>query len=217
MTRADADTSRFRAGFADPVEGAQRSFRTLLDAMAHAGRTHAFPDAALQGLRPDDPGLAPPLPAGVAATLLTLLDAQTPALLAGEFAAGAAWLRFHTGARPAAADEPLAMAAARAADVDAALWSRLALGSDDAPQDGATLVVEVDALGDQPGGQGIALNLSGPGIPDTRRLVVAGLAPAFWAWRESLAGAWPRGVDLVLTHGERVAALPRSTRIQREA
>ena len=111
----------FGAGFADPVHGAQQAFRTLLAAMSYAGRVQALPPAALDGLQPADAELAPPLPPGLAALLLTLLDAQTPALLAGGLADAAPWLRFHTGARALRDGEPATLAAARAADVDAAV------------------------------------------------------------------------------------------------
>ena len=206
----------FRAGFADPVHGAQQAFRTLLAAMSYAGRVQVLPPVALDGLQPADAELAPPLPPGLAAVLLTLLDAQTPALLAGGFADAAPWLRFHTGARALRDGEPATLAAARAADVDPALCTRLALGSDEAPQDGATLVVEVDGLSDAAGSSDVALALRGPGIASVQRLCVAGLPASFWAWRRALRPAMPRGVDLVLAQGTRLAAIPRSTRIELE-
>ena len=214
IDRARPADFAFRAGFADPVHGAQQAFRTLLSAMAYAGRVHALPPVALDGLQPADADLAPPLPPGLAAGLLALLDAQTPALLAGACAEAAPWLRFHTGARAVDAHEPVAFAAARCADVDAGLCARLALGSDEAPQDGATLVIEVDGLSDATSGSGVAIELRGPGVESVQRLRVDGLPASFWAWRRALQGAMPRGVDLVLTHGTRLAAIPRSSRIE---
>jgi len=215
IERAPAADFPFRAGFDDPVHGAQQTFRTLLAAMSHPGRVLALPAPALAGLQPAQPQLAPPLGPGLAAVLLTLLDAQTPALLAGPLAGAAAWLRFHTGARAVGAHEPVAIAAARCAEVDAALCARLALGSDEAPQDGATLVVEVDALAADDG-PGRALVLRGPGIASIQRLRVGGLPAAFWDWRRALRAELPRGVDLVLAHGTRLAAIPRTTRIDEE-
>ncbi|HEX7688558.1 MAG TPA: phosphonate C-P lyase system protein PhnH, partial [Burkholderiaceae bacterium] len=93
------------------------------------------------------------------------------------------------------------------------LLARLALGTDESPQDGATLVVEVDGL-DTAGG--IALALRGPGVESVQRLRVAGLPASFWDWRRDLQRQLPRGVDLVLVHGARVAAIPRSARLQIE-
>lgn len=208
--------ARMGAGFADPVHGAQQAFRVLLGAMSEPGRLHALPDAAIDGLQPDDADLRPPMGVAMAAALLTLLDADTPAHLAGALGndAARAWLRFHTGARAVAAVAP--MTAALAPDVDAALWDALDPGTDDAPQSGATLFVEVDALSERPLAGGIALKLRGAGIESSRDLTVAGLPAAFWRWRGALQAELPRGVDLVLTCGVVVAAIPRSTRIESE-
>ena len=212
-----ATLAHMGAGFADPVHGAQQAFRVLLGAMSEPGRLHDLHDAATDGLAPDDAEMRPPLGVAMAATLLTLLDADTPAHLAGALGNddARAWLRFHTGARdvPAAAG----MTAALARDVDAALWNALALGSDEAPQAGATLIVEVDALSGQPLAGAVALTLRGAGIETLRNLAVAGLPAAFWQWRIALQAELPRGVDLVLVCGMQVAAIPRSTRVELEA
>ena len=212
-----ATLAHMGAGFADPVHGAQQAFRVLLGAMSEPGRLHDLHDAATDGLAPDDAEMRPPLGVAMAATLLTLLDADTPAHLAGALGNddARAWLRFHTGARdvPAAAG----MTAALARDVDAALWNALALGSDEAPQSGATLIVEVDALSGQPLAGAVALTLRGAGIETLRNLAVAGLPAAFWQWRIALQAELPRGVDIVLVCGMQVAAIPRSTRVELEA
>lgn len=205
--------ARMGAGFADPVHGAQQAFRTLLVAMSEPGTLHCLPASAIDGLTPEDAALRPPVGIAMAAALLTLLDADTPVHLAGAFGNDdvRAWLRFHTGAR--ATQSVVAMTVAPARDIDAPLWSRLDLGTDDAPQSSATLFVEVDALSDQPLAGGVALALQGPGIETSRRLAVAGLGDAFWRWRVALQSELPRGVDLVLVSGTQLAAIPRSTRI----
>jgi alpha-D-ribose 1-methylphosphonate 5-triphosphate synthase subunit PhnH len=204
------------AGFRDAVHGAQQTFRTVLAAMARPGSVTALPPAALDGIAP--PESAPPgkpMRAGTAALLLTLLDAETTVRLTGTLASSAAlaWLRFHTGVRSAWLEEAAAFTVARAAEVDEVLWSRVGLGTDEAPQAGGTLVVEVDGLAER---GALQLLLRGPGIADVQPLSVGGLAPAFWRWRVALQRALPRGVDLVLVHGTRIAAIPRSTRITLE-
>jgi len=205
------------AGFAEPVHGAQQTFRVLLGAMSEPGRLHTLHDAAVDGLATADTELRPPFALALAATLLTLLDADTPVHLAGVLGAeeARAWLRFHTGARATA--EVAAMTAALARDVDAALCDALDLGTDDAPQAGATLFVEVDALCDRPLAGALALKLRGPGIERWRDLAVRGLPAAFWQWRIALQPELPRGIDIVLTCGDRLVAIPRSTRIESEA
>ena len=212
-----AALARMGSGFADPVHGTQQVFRVLLGAMSEPGRLHVLNEDATAGLVPADAELRPPLGTALAATLLTLLDADTPVHLAGTLGNddARAWLRFHTGARdvPAAAG----MTAALARDVDAPLWHALDPGTDESPQAGATLVVEVEALSEQALAGAVALKLRGAGIQSSRDLAVAGLSAAFWQWRIALQAELPRGVDLVLVCGRQVAAIPRSTRIESDS
>ncbi|HEX6704891.1 MAG TPA: phosphonate C-P lyase system protein PhnH [Albitalea sp.] len=196
-------------GFRDPVHGAQQVFRALLDAMARPGFVRPLPASALDGIGPPAA-----MGIGTAAVMLTLLDTETTACLAGgmDDASARAYLRFHCGVRCEASVETAAFVIARASDVDAALCAALALGSDEAPQAGATLVIEVGALD-----KGTRLVLQGPGIETRQALAVTGLPPAFWRWRIALQAEMPRGIDLLLVHGTRIAAIPRSTRIELEA
>jgi len=203
-------------GFRDATHGAQQTFRTLLDVMARPGVVSTLPAAALDGIEPPasaTPGR--PMSKAAAAVLLTLLDAETTVRVAGTLASAAAlaYLRFHTGVRSTWLDELAAFTVARAAEVDAPLCSRLDLGSDEAPQRGGTLVVEVDALGEL---AQTRLRLRGPGIESVQMLGVAGLSREFWLWRTRLQSVLPRGVDLVLVCGSEIAAIPRTTRIALE-
>lgn len=204
---ACAALSDMGPGFADPVHGAQQTFRALLDAMARPGRVVELPSPALRGLL-----APPPLTGSLGAVLLTLLDAETSLALEGRLAdAGVrAWLRFHCGVREVAWPDA-AFAAVDAADADAALWFRLDAGSDEAPQCGATLIVAVPQLQADPARSGLALR--GPGVRDTHRLGVPALPAAFWHARDALAALAPRGVDLVLVGERALAAIPRSTAV----
>ncbi len=205
------------AGFADPVHGSQQTFRALLGAMAEPGRLHELPPAALEGLQPEDRELQPPVGLAMAATLLTLLDAGTPLHLAGELGKESlrGWVRFHTGARDSRST--CGFTVARAVDVDATLRERLDLGSDEAPHSSATLIVEVEGVSEGPACGAVALALRGAGIDGVRRLDVSGLDPDFWRWRIALQPEFPRGIDLILVSGRRIAAIPRSSRIALEA
>lgn len=205
------------AGFADPVHGSQQTFRALLGAMAEPGSLHELPPAALEGLQPEDPEMRPPVGPAMAATLLTLLDAGTPLGLVGELGSEPVrgWVRFHTGARDIRSTSGFTVA--RAADVDAALRERLDLGSDEAPQSSATLIVEVQGVSDRPACGMLALTLRGAGVDGVRRLGVNGLDADFWRWRIALQAEFPRGIDLILVSGRRIAAIPRSTRVALEA
>ncbi len=182
-------------GFVDPVMGAQSAFRALLTAMSYPGRI-----LTLSGLPAAPPALSP----AMAAVALALCDQDTP-LWHDAGADAAAWLAFHTGA-PAV---PVPLARFVLATGAPPPLSELALGSDEAPQEGATLVLGVAVLEEAPGWM-----LRGPGIRDGRQLRVAGLPPGFAAERAALAPLFPRGLDVVLCCGDRIAALPRTTRVE---
>ena len=187
-------------GLTDPVGDAQCIFRRVLDALAHPGRIVAL-DAPVE------------LPAGVLGraaigTALALLDFETAIWLDEAAGPVGSHLRFHCNCPLAAARDQAAFALIG----DPATLPPLdgfALGSDSYPDRSATLVIEVEAL-DQDG----PLRLSGPGIQDEARLGVIGLLSGFWQERAALAPLFPRGLDLILTCGDRLAAIPRTTRIE---
>lgn len=185
-------------GFAEPVLDAQAAFRATLDAMSRPGRIESL------ALRMDPPA---GIDAATAAMCLTLLDADTPVWVAPHEAAvrATAWIAFHTGAPIAtsAADAVLAIV------LDAASLPSLEVfdwGTDEEPQRGATLIVQVPALAGQGGWR-----LSGPGIATRTALHVVGLPASFVTERQAMVGAFPRGLDILFTSGARLAALPRTT------
>jgi alpha-D-ribose 1-methylphosphonate 5-triphosphate synthase subunit PhnH len=190
-------------GFADPVFGAQSSFRALMDALAN-------------------PGLAQPLvaaehPAGLASELaavaLTVCDHDSDVWLDPTLAsdpAVVAWLRFQTGA-PLVTDPAQAQFALVSDAAMLPALSHFALGSDEYPDRSTTIALMVASLEGGP-----ALTLRGPGIKDTRTIAPAGLPDGFlvqWADNRAL---FPRGVDVLLLSGGQVIGLPRTTRISTE-
>lgn len=187
-------------GFAEPVHDAARTFRTLLCALSRPGSVLPIP--AL----PSAPQAAS---AAMTACLLTLCDADTPVALLGRTAncEVGRFIAFHTGA-PSCEDP--AQAAFVFADPldDPALLDRLATGTQAYPDRSATLIAEVTAL--EPG---TGARLEGPGIDGHARLGCPLFTDAFAKrWSANNAG-FPRGVDLVLTCRDRLAALPRTARI----
>lgn len=179
-------------GFADPVLDAQASFRALLEAMSRPGRVLAVAPP---------PQVPPGLSPAAAAVLLTMVDAATPLWLdAG--AEAEAWVRFHCGC-------PLVRQAAAFVLAPGAALLDLEAGSEEEPERGATLILEVAALE-----EGGGWRLTGPGIREVHRLRVAGAPSGFVAdWARNRA-RFPRGVDAILCAGTRIAALPRSVRIE---
>jgi alpha-D-ribose 1-methylphosphonate 5-triphosphate synthase subunit PhnH len=189
------------AGLTDPTLDSQRIFRSLLEAMAHPGR---IVDVAVELQAPS------PLHPAAAAACLTLLDFDTPLWL-DEGAArpdAVEWLRFHSGApivsRPQAARfaliaDPQGMPSPDTFDS----------GTAEYPERSATLIVQVQSL---LGGTG--RRLRGPGIADEARLEVAGVPGAFWTWMAANHALFPCGVDVVLSAGRVIAALPRTTEVE---
>ena len=198
-------------GFDLPAQAAQLGFRSLLEAMARPGLVQTLPPAALAGLEPPGIGI------GLCALLLTLLDAETrlhvgPGLPRDELLP---YLRFHTGVRLVDAVDDAEFVCCTAEHAHEPLLQSLCKGGDEAPQRGATLIMEVPALAEVLP-QTRSLNLRGPGIRDTQRFGVDGIDAEFWRARAALEADFPRGVDLVFCCGDRVAALPRSTHIELE-
>jgi len=188
-------------GFADPVLDSQRAFRAVLDAIAHPGRivTVSGPDAP-----------PPPLGPASAGVCLTLLDFETPVWLdaAAATAQVCDYLRFHCGA-PLVATPADARFALIADPTDIPPLAAFDAGTDERPDRSATLVVQVRGLV-----SGTGRRLSGPGIDGQARLDVDGLPLEFWDAARANAARFPRGVDLLLCAGARLAALPRTTRVE---
>jgi alpha-D-ribose 1-methylphosphonate 5-triphosphate synthase subunit PhnH len=192
-----------RAGFADPVLEGQQAFRAVLGAVAHPGRIFTL-----------GAHLVPPprLHPAAAAVALSLLDFESPLWVDVSIGAEARdWLAFYTGA-------PFVERAAAAAFALVADPERLPvleafdMGTDERPDRSATLVIQAAGLQ-----AGVGPRLTGPGIAGEARLAVRGLPDAFWGALRENHGRFPRGVDVLLTAGTRLVALPRTTRVDREA
>jgi len=188
------------AGFSDPVFQSQAAFRALLAALAEPGTSQIVAG-----------GIAPPegLHAATATALLTLADYETPIWLPPALRDGpaSAWLRFHCGA--ALVEEPRRAAfAVIDGAAPAPLLADFDPGNDQFPDRSTTIIVQCPAFD---GGE--AVTLTGPGIATRRDIAPAGLRPGFWAEVAANAAAYPLGVDLLLSHGDAVLGLPRSTQI----
>lgn len=185
-------------GLEQPVEGAQRIFRTLLGALSEPGRVLELPRccAPPEGLDP-----------AALAAVLALCDGDTPLWLDAAARVAASYIRFHTGAPIAAnlGDALFLLAEARHRPPLALLRP----GTPEYPDRSATLILAVEDLR-----EGEGWRLSGPGIAGARRLEVVGLDEGFAAeWRANHA-RFPLGVDIVFAARDRVAGLPRSTRLE---
>lgn len=185
-------TDALTGGFAAPATDAARAFRAVLEATARPGSIHTVT------------GAAPPPPLSVAAgvILLTLCDPTTPLHLAGPANSPTvrAWVGFHIGA-PLVGAEAAAFALGCWADLQPV--TRFGIGQPDYPDRSATLIVETDRLTNH------GPSLTGPGIETATWLSL----PETAAFRANRA-LFPLGFDTIFTSGSRLAALPRSTRVE---
>lgn len=187
------------AGFANPVFDSQRVFRRLLEAMSYPGRIVAV-----------DTDMAAPAPLGraTAAICLSLMDYETPVWLDPAAVDARDWLRFHCGS-PIVSEAARALFAVVADPATMPALSAFDVGTDEYPDRSATLILQVSALD-----AGEALRLSGPGIRDRAGLSVVGLPARVWRdWADNRV-LFPGGVDLILTCGDRLAALPRTVTVE---
>ena len=185
------DASALTGGLGDaPVEAA-RAFRAAMNVMARPGQIDVLA------------GAVPPAPLSVAAgtLILTLCDAETSVYLAGACDAPAVrdWITFHTGAPFAGTAEAMFAVGA---------WGELGplsaypVGTSEYPDRSTTLIVELERL------EAMGAMLRGPGIRDTALLNLPELA----AFQDN-ARAFPLGLDFFFTCEDRVAALPRTTKV----
>lgn len=180
------------SSFTHPAHQSAHAFRAAMGAMARPGQIH------------DIAGAVPAAPLSVAAgtLILTLCDPGTPVYLAGDYDCAPLrdWLTFHTGA-PFSGPQNCAFAVGSWAGLMP--LSAYPTGTPEYPDRSATLIVELPALVAQ------GATLRGPGIKASASLSLPDSA-AF----QANAQLYPLGLDFFFTAGAKVAALPRTTRVE---
>ncbi|HWL57690.1 MAG TPA: phosphonate C-P lyase system protein PhnH [Paracoccus sp. (in: a-proteobacteria)] len=183
--------NQLSGGFADLARDSAHAFRRVMEAMARPGSIVTVSGAE-----------APGISVAAATVLLTLTDTTTPLHLAGALDTESLrhWIAFHSGA-PMVAPDAAAFALGTWEDLQPV--TRFPMGEPSYPDRSATLIVEVARLtNDGP-------RLTGPGIRDEARLSLPETA-AFQANR----ALFPLGFDTILTCGNQLAALPRTTIVE---
>ena len=183
----------FAPGFTSATD-AQSCFRGTLQALS-------TPGAIVPLSRPVGP--PPGLSAAAASVLLTLVDSSVSASLPEGDEAARDWLVFHSGVQLATPQEADFVMARDQFDL-----RQLKAGTDDEPETGATLVLDVASLE-----SGRPYRLTGPGIETEQRVMLPLPEGFIEAWRQQSATA-PRGVDVILCHETRIMGLPRSLTIE---
>lgn len=178
----------------------QRTFRALLDAMSRPGEvfTVEFDTKCPSALEP-----------AAAAIARCVFDHDTEIWM-GDGIAGVEvfdFLKFHCGC-PITKSGIVADFAIVCSRSGLPGVTQFKQGSDSFPDRSTTLIVQVADLEAGP-----PINITGPGIETESTLNVAGVADYFWQERREQNEIFPRGVDIVFVCGNRMVALPRSTRL----
>lgn len=191
--------STLTPGFHQPVHDSIKVFRSVADAMAHPGEIrHVY-------ARPPAPAQLMP---AAAALCLTLLDFETPLWLQTSHASVADYLRFHCGC-PVIAETAQAAFALITNTATMPGLSAFNAGEPQYPDRSAMLMIQVESLSNASG-----VRLTGPGVREATHLEVAGVSAAYWRQIQSSHAEFPCGVDIVFIWGERIAAVPRTTRVE---
>lgn len=176
------------ADFWNPAQQ-QQLFRSLLDAYSYPGRIQTCAG---------DPSLA---------LLGALLDGQTTLSDPQDLLDESIWPKLE------AQRVPYELAAFILLDGSRAPESVPSLGTLEAPEHGATLLLRVAALHADGAGT-LCLRLRGPGIRETVSLGVDGLHQDWISARNEWVSDFPLGVELVLCDAQSFVALPRTTKIE---
>ncbi|MGB0747293.1 MAG: phosphonate C-P lyase system protein PhnH [Magnetospiraceae bacterium] len=184
-------------GFPDSVTASQRVFRAVLTALSQPGLIVPLVDLL------ECPA---PLRPTTNAVLLALADFETPVWLDPEFTGAHDHLTFHCGC-PVTDNPGEAAFAVASAPPDLA---QFAWGSPEYPERSTTVIIQVPDLKPASG-----VRLTGPGIAQYKELAVDGLDASFWDQLDGNIAAFPCGIDVIFAAADKIAALPRTTRVER--
>ena len=172
-----------------PVQDAQHSFRRLLKAMSEPGVIVALHQLK-RGWQP--------LNIATTSVLLTLADNDTPVWLSTPLNNDIVnqSLRFHTNAPLVSQPEQATFAVTDEA-ISSEQLNALSTGTAVAPEAGATLILQVASAG-------IA----------EERMIAPQLPECILHELTERPHPFPLGIDLILTCGERLLAIPRTTHVE---
>ena len=188
----------------DMVFDAQAHFRLLLDAMARPGSIRVL----------DDVAIVPPQGLHRVSALVgfALLNKDVTFHVVSDGSEVADYLMVNTASSVVSADEADFIFVKGHLRTPAILAAKV--GSLRYPEEGATVIVEVEKISDVAFEGGVALTLSGPGVLDTKTIYVAGLDVAILADFVSQNMEFPMGIDMILTDGEdALSCVPRTAKL----
>jgi len=186
----------------------QRLFHEILSAIFNPGR----PVLLCAG-----PDPMAPLNAATTAACLVLMSAGTPLWSDLDEESGVSRALARRWGIPRAATPEMAAFAAITAPRTMPALTAFNQGSDDHPERSTTLIIQVDGLEEmacaEAGSGGVADGVEGAGAAapraGTHRLRVSGLPAGLWVDLTRNNARYPYGVDVMLTCGRQLVALPR--------
>ncbi|HKE84347.1 MAG TPA: phosphonate C-P lyase system protein PhnH [Vicinamibacterales bacterium] len=194
----------------DPILHSQRHFRSLLDSMSRPGTINEL--SAVD--------LTPPPGLNRASVLVAfaLLNADVQFHLVGMTEQEAAYLTTNTGSSHATEVAGAAFVFT-AGHEPPALLEEINCGTLTYPDTAATIVIQVEAMAQEPSADGLILTLQGPGIDGRTSVWVRGLSPDLLLALQARNAEFPLGIDALVTcdgGGEgsaRVLGIPRTCQV----
>lgn len=190
-------SAAIKAGFDNPVLGAQAVFRHLLKSMSEPGYV-----SAVEAL-PDCPQT---LYSASYAIALGLFDQDTRIFLSDSLKndENVVSLRFHTSLT--LVDDLSHADFVLCNESEIPELAELNAGVEAYPDQSCTLIVQCESFT-----EGAVYQATGPGIETSRSVNASGLTPSLYAQRLAMAKRFPLGIDMIFTHQEQLFCLPRTT------
>ncbi len=185
----------------DVIFDSQRIFRSLLDAMANPGRIITLPEI---GIKTPAANRYPLL------LLMTLLDHEVSFSVLDNGALVTECLKTNTGSKESRLEDSDFILVYGGSSHGLIRGARV--GTLEYPDDSATVIYDIDSIGDD--GGDVLFELSGPGIADKRMIGASGIEQTeiedVLAMRD-----YPLGLDLIFSDkAGRIMCIPRSTIVE---
>jgi len=187
------------SGFENRISGPRKTFRAIIEAMAHPGRLVRIKSKL------NIPDLLNP---ASAATCLTFLFDEAPLWADLSWNSSAiSWFQFHCGCSIVTEPCMAHYALITRPEVMPPL-NTFKIGGNKHPESATTLIVQVEQFNNDKG-----KILSVPGMKTTTHFAPEGIPPKFWEQWQFLAASSPLGMDVFFTCNDILAALPGKTEI----
>jgi len=196
----------------DEVRHSQLHFRALLDSMSFPGRINT--------LEPVDFSPSPSLNKASALVAFALLNGDVSFHLVNMTDEDTTYLASYTRARAVPIGEAT-FVFARGAETPDALEGA-PCGTLAYPDTGATIVIQVDALSNEPLSGGLKVTIAGPGAGPSASVYLKSINPDFLLALQARNAEFPLGIDAIVTCDDgksgpaRVLGIPRTARLSWE-